>query len=129
MTFLKKHNKLILFTAIGVICYLLNIFYLRPFIYLVNENNLMTLAVGILPNFLGTLLFGTFVRYFSNYSFIKVIFISLSLPFFMEFQRSFSGSANFDLYDLIASITCIPFVYFLVGKNRFIKPATKVLDS
>lgn len=38
----------------------------------------------------------------------------MALPLFMEFQRNISGGHNFDVYDIIASLISMVFVYFLL---------------
>ncbi|AEM72111.1 hypothetical protein Murru_3090 [Allomuricauda ruestringensis DSM 13258] len=50
----------------------------------------------------------------------------MALPLFMEFQRNISGGHNFDVYDIIASLISMVFVYFFVGSNRFIKPIKRM---
>ena len=122
MLFFKVHIRLLFTVLVNGTFYLLNLSFFRPYIYSCCDSSLIAIVVGILPNFIGTFLFASLIRYFSNYTFFKVFLISMALPLFMEFQRNITAGHNFDIYDIVASLISMVFVYFFVGNNRFIKP-------
>ncbi len=114
-----KNTKLLLLIAICLLFYVLNNVYIRPYVYDSVENRAIVFLVGVLPNFLGTLMFGAYVRCFVTKSFVKTFVISMSLPIFMEVERYFYGNHNFDFYDLIASAIAV--VVIFISSNHLIK--------
>lgn len=117
MIILNRHKRLFLVILVGGILYMLNFWLFRPYIYSCCDRSLFALVVGVLPNFIGTYLFGTIIGYFSSYTFLKVFLISIALPLFMEFHRNVFYGHNFDVNDIIASIISMAFVYLFLRRK------------
>lgn len=102
----KKHRYPILILVLFIL-YILNNKVIRPYVYLKLNCQLCSFVVGVLPNFIGTLIVFIALHFYLNYSIKKNILFNLVLVLFMESERYLFHNASFDLFDIISSIVAI----------------------
>ncbi len=101
---MKLDRRKVLIICLGFIIYLVVVRIIRPYFYQFSELEEINFILGILPNFIGSLiLFLTLVSIPNFSKWVAVLFV-LSVVIFMEFNRFYVDNISFDMYDIVASI-------------------------
>ncbi|APD06912.1 hypothetical protein UJ101_01393 [Flavobacteriaceae bacterium UJ101] len=77
--------------------------------------------MGILPNFLGALLFCITLSFIPNLTRKSIVVMTIGLVIFMEIERYFNQNISFDISDIAASVVAILLWWFLTK--------SKILDN
>ena len=116
--FLKKKKKLLLYMVLVLIFFTFFIKVIRPYSYQnYPELKSINFVLGLMPNFLGTILVFLMYNSLLEASKIKSAIYTMVLVFFIEIERYFYEGKAFDVYDIIASIIAIGIVLLLQPKS------------
>ena len=117
--FLKKKKKLLLYMVLVLIFFTFFIKVIRPYSYQnYPELKSINFVLGLMPNFLGTILVFLMYNSLLEVSKIKSAIYTMVLVFFIEIERSYNQGTVFDVYDIIASIVAILILYGISKKMK-----------
>ena len=96
--------KNVLFLVVVFIIYTLNQKLIRPFIYAEYTNQLLLFIEGLLPNYLGSILFYFLLKKILLNTHKEAFIATMVLVLIMETERHYMQHFPFDPYDILASV-------------------------